>query len=664
MSTNENNNKNDDQFNGIKYKIFGKPRDLNDPTIFHKIALIPALAWIGLGGDGLSSSAYGPEEAFKALGQHTYLAIILVIMIMLTIFIISYSYSLIIEHFPSGGGGYIVATYTLGKNAGVISGCALIVDYVLTISVSIASCGDALFSFMPFPFQNWKIIFELFLIIILLILNIRGVKESVSILAPIFAVFILSHILLIGYGITSHLSKLHEITNEISNNFNVGLRTLGLGGMFLLLMRSYSMGAGTFTGIEAVSNGLQVMREPKVKTAKTTMLYMALSLALTAGGVLICYLLLDVKPITGKTLNAVLAENIFGSWRWLVFITIISEGALLFVAAQTGFIDGPRVMANMAIDRWFPTQFSNLSERFTIRNGILLMGFASIALLLLTHGSIVTLVVMYSINVFLTFSLSQIGMCKYYIKNRKREKNWLKLLPITLLGFIICFSILIATSLIKFGEGGWITLIITSMLILLCYKVKNHYNRIKRVVEKLNIDKMDIIPLKKIYNANPINPDEMTAIQLVSDYSGFGIHTFYNIINHFPNLYQNIIFISVAQVDSGSFKGANELKNLEQSCINMLEKYVELARKNGIRAAFYFKTGINITDTAVELCKEASEKYANSTIFTGLLKLKGERFYHKFLHNSFSYTIERKLLDYGITAVILPIVMESGREKN
>src|SRR5512139_2009845 len=133
----------------IRRRLFGKPRDLEDRSIFHKMALVPILAWVGLGADGLSSSAYGPEEAFKALGEHTYLAVFLGLATALTVFIISYAYSRIIEHFPHGGGGYIVATHMLGEKAGVVSGSALLVDYVLTIAVSIASCTDALFSFLP-----------------------------------------------------------------------------------------------------------------------------------------------------------------------------------------------------------------------------------------------------------------------------------------------------------------------------------------------------------------------------------------------------------------------------------------------------------------------------------------------------------------------------------
>ena len=133
----------------IRHRFIGMPRNINEPSLFHKISLIPLLAWIGLGADGLSSSSYGPEEAFKALGPHTYLAIFIAIGTAFTVFIIAYAYSRIIEHFPHGGGGYIVATHTISSKAGVVAGSALLVDYILTITVSLAACGDAIFSFLP-----------------------------------------------------------------------------------------------------------------------------------------------------------------------------------------------------------------------------------------------------------------------------------------------------------------------------------------------------------------------------------------------------------------------------------------------------------------------------------------------------------------------------------
>ncbi len=295
-------------WNKLKKILIGGPKSVEDPHIFHKISLVALLAWIGLGADGLSSSAYGPEEAFRALGSHTYLAIFLALATALTVFIISYSYSKIIEHFPHGGGGYLVASHTLGEKAGVISGSALLVDYVLTITVSVAACGDALFSFLPASLHHYKIAFSAILILVLVVLNLRGVKESVTALTPIFVTFFITHILLIGYGIFSHTFEVAPVIQNIHSGFQADLKTIGLVGVLAIFIRAYSLGAGTYTGIEAVSNGLQVMREPRVQTGKRTMALMAGSLAFTAGGLFLCYMLLRVEPVQGRTLNAVLAD--------------------------------------------------------------------------------------------------------------------------------------------------------------------------------------------------------------------------------------------------------------------------------------------------------------------------------------------------------------------
>ena len=211
------------------------------------------------------------------------------------------------------------------------------------------------------------------------------------------------------------------------------------------------MGAGTYTGIEAVSNGLGILREPQVQTGKRTMVYMALSLAIAAGGLFLAYLIAGVHPMEGQTMNAVLAGSVFGGGTFgggwfktaLIFATLVSEAGLLIIAAQTGFVDGPRVMANMAVDSWFPKRFASLSERFTMQNGVLLFGVASIAALLYTKGSVDILVVMYSINVFITFSLTEFSMSRFYFNQRKTYPGWIGKIYIHLIGLTMCSSILV-----------------------------------------------------------------------------------------------------------------------------------------------------------------------------------------------------------------------------
>ncbi len=643
----------------ILHAIIGAPKQVKDPNIFHKMSLIPVLAWIGLGADGLSSSSYGPEEAYRALGTHTYLAILLGLATAVTVFIISYAYSRIIEHFPHGGGGYIVATHMLGEKAGVISGSALLVDYVLTITISIAACVDALFSYLPLSFHHHKVAVACFLCILLIVLNIRGVKESILIMAPIFIVFVVTHLVMLLDGIFTHTDRFVPMANDFHAGIQQDISTIGFVGMLMLFLRAYSLGGGTYTGIEAVSNGMQIMREPRVKTGKRTMVYMAGSLAFTAGVLFLCYALLDVKPVEGKTLNAVIADNLFDDWgmgKMIAFITIFSEGALLLVAAQTGFVDGPRVMANMAVDSWFPHRFAALSERLTMRNGIVLMGVSAIALLIYTSGSVSALVIMYSINVFVTFSFSQLGMSRFYIRRRKEDFKWVRHLSVHLVGLALCATILVITTVEKFTEGGWMTLLITSIVICVCYLIRNHYLQVRNSVAELDKTLLSF-PTSGPPNSAPLDKRDLTAVQLVSGYSGFGVHTLLSILTTFPKIYKNIVFVSVAVIDSGSFKGAEEVEVLEQSVRSGLEKYVELARKLGLAADYRIEVGTDVVESAMNLCKTIAAEYPRSTVFTGQITFRLEKFYHKMLHNETAFAIQRRLQWDGITTVILPIRM-------
>jgi amino acid transporter len=637
--------------------IVGAPKHLKDPHLFLKMSLIPILAWIGLGADGLSSSAYGPEEAFKALGEHTYLAVFLGLATALTVFIISYAYSRIIEHFPHGGGGYIVATHMLGEKAGVVSGSALLVDYILTITVSVAACVDALFSYIPQGFHPYKVPVACLLLVVLIVLNIRGVKESIAVLAPIFIVFIATHLLMLLYGIFAHTERIAPLASEVHSNFGHDLSTIGIFGILMLFLRAYSLGGGTYTGIEAVSNGMQIMREPRVQSGKRTMIYLATSLAFTAGLLFLCYSLVGVKPVEGKTLNAVLADGLFASWpmgHWIAFVTIFSEGALLLVAVQTGFVDGPRVMANMAVDSWFPHRFASLSVRLTMRNGIVLMGVSAILLLIYTRGSVSAMIVMYSINVFLTFSLSQLGMSKFFIQRRKEDPKWLRHLSVHLVGLALCATILVVTVIEKFAEGGWLTVLITSMVIGLCYQIKGHYLRVRQGMKDLDETLLDV-PVSSHGEPPAIDRNAPTAIQLVSGYSGFGVHTLFSILSTFPKTYKNVIFVSVAMIDSGSFKGAEEIEALEASVKAGLEKYVAMAHKLGFAADYRTALATDVVESAVDLCKQTAGEFPRSTVFTGQITFRLEKFYHRLLHNETAFAIQRRLQWDVLTTVIMPI---------
>jgi len=643
---------------GAKAKriLFGPPRDLGDRRLFHRLSVVAFLAWVGLGADGLSSSCYGPEETFRALGQHTYLAVALAGAVVLTVFVISVAYSRVIEQFPTGGGGYVVASAILGERAGVVSGSALLVDYMLTIAMSIAAAGDALFSFLPGGWLGLKLPTEIFLIAALTVINIRGVKESILFLLPIFLLFLATHIVLIGGGILIHAPQLPATAKQVGTGFQTGFATLGLGGLLLLFARAYSLGGGTYTGIEAVSNGLPIMREPRVCTGKRTMLYMAISLACTAAGLIVCYLLWQVQFSPGKTLNAVLAERFAQSLGWgstFVVLTLVSEGALLVVAAQAGFIDGPRVLANMALDWWVPRRFATLSERLTTRNGIVLMGAAALAILLYAQGNVSRIVVMYSINVFLTFSITELSMCRLWLRDRRHKPDWNRKIRIHVIGLTMCITILVVTVSEKFREGGWLTLALTGGVIAMCFLVHRHYRTLQGQLAALFGSVKDIqrgagSPVR------PLDPALPTAVVLVGGYSSLGIHTLLAALRKFPEQFKNAVFLSVGVIDSGVFKGEETLDRLKQQTEQGLQKYVELAAGQGIPAACRFAIGTDLIAELERLCLETAHDFPHVIFFAGQLAFQRPRWYQSLLHNQTTFALQERLHPAGHTLVILP----------
>ncbi|HEV8720601.1 MAG TPA: APC family permease [Candidatus Binatia bacterium] len=646
----------------VKQILLGKPKDPLDPKVFHQVSLIAFLAWVGLGADGLSSSAYGPEEAYLALGNHFFLALPLAILMAVTVFVISVSYSHIIEAFPTGGGGYLVATKLLGAKIGLVSGSALIVDYMLTITISVASAGDQIFSFLPASIYGIKPSIEFGLIFFLIYLNLRGTKESVIFLLPIFLLFVVAHIFAISLGVIPKGSEIPALATTTYQRTVGDIQGMGLWTTVFLVLHAYSLGGGTYTGIEAVSNGLQALREPRVETGKKTMLYMSTSLAFTASGLLLCYLLNQVAHQPGKTLNASLFEKIYPSFfssdsaYVLVIVTLVTEAAILLVAAQTGFIDGPRVLSNMAIDSWVPHRFSHLSDHLVTQYGVWFMGLASLGFLLYTGGDVRLLVVMYSINVFLTFSLSQLGMCRHWWEVRDTEKTWVRKFFVNGLGLSFTAIILVFTVIIKFAEGGWVTLLVTSGFILLCYVIRWHYDEVRAALKTLDDTLMQIPFQPDLKSPVPAkDPNAPTAVLIVREFDGLAVHSLLSIGRLFPNHFKNIVFVSIGLIDSGRFKGQSEIENLRRTKEEDLKSFVEFANCLGWYAEYRYSLGVDLIQELVKSCKSVAKDFPKSVFFAGKLVFERENFLARLLHNHTPFTLEQRLQFEGLEMMILPI---------
>jgi hypothetical protein len=432
-------------------------------------------------------------------------------------------------------------------------------------------------------------------------------------------------------------------------------------------MRSYSLGAGTFTGIEAVSNGLPILREPRVKTAHRTMRYMSISLAVTVFGLAIAYILYEIGPQYGKTFNAILLDRVTAGWGvWgtrFVFITLLSEAALLFVAAQSGFLDGPRVLSNMALDRWVPTKFSSLSDRFVIQNGILIMGAAAFVMMLISRGSVRFLVVLYAINVFVTFSLSQFGMVRHWWKSRGESPKWRGPILVNCLGLAMTVFILVAMTILKFFEGGWITILVTGALIGVAVLIRRHYrgtvqllSRLDGLVEAAQSSATEYLGPNGT-ETRPQTPDlsAKTAVILVNGFNGLGLHTLFAVVRLFKDTFKNFVFIQVGALDAGNFKGSREIRNLKDHVQAEVDKYVQYMHRHGYHAEGFTAIGVDVVEEVRKITPRVIKRFPNAVFFGGQLVFPRESFITRLLHNYTVFAVQRNLYREGIPFVVMPI---------
>ncbi|MEO6097384.1 MAG: APC family permease [Fibrobacteria bacterium] len=661
-------------FQKLKIFILGSALNPADKNSFHSISLIAFFAWVGLGADGLSSISYGPENAFLILRDHPHLGIFVALGTILTIFVISASYSQIIELFPTGGGGYLVASKLLNPISGMVCGCALLIDYILTLTISIAAGADAIFSFLPPEWYRYKIEATVVGIIILAIMNLRGAKESIIILLPIFIVFLITHAFIIVYALFAHSGDIPALIASTSQDTRHSMTEMGWVGMFLLIMRSYSMGGSTYTGIEAVSNGLPMLREPKVQTGKRTMVYMSVSLAFTVFGLMAAYLLYDVQPEDGKTLNAVLFEQATAAWgpmagSLFVKITLFSEAAILVAAAQAGFMGGPRVLANMSLDHWYPTKFTLLSDRLVSQNGILLMAGFAIIMVALSGGSVEFLSVLYVITVFITFVLSQLGMVRHWASTRRKEDKWKRKLAVNGLGLVMCVVILGAVTFLKFNEGGWLAIVITGVLVAVALFVKHHYNNTAKMLKRMDnlvhaaqssqtTSISRIVSNGQAVEAAPepkFDPKARTAVMLVGGFNGLGLHTLFSIIRLFGGIYKNFVFVEIGLIDAGAFKGSDEVDNLQAHVRKELDGYVDFIRRHGYYGEGISSLSHDVVEGSAQLAPKIVERFPQAVFFMGQLVFPEESFLSRLFHNNVVFAVQRRLYHLGIPFIIMPV---------
>ena len=451
--------------------------------------------------DALSSTAYATEEILLVLavaaaathGQSFFYVLPVSLGIAMLLAIVAISYRQTIHAYPSGGGAYIVAKENLGTTPGLVAAAALLVDYVLTVSVSIAAGVAAITSAAQGTrfagLDNHKVILCLVFIAFIALANLRGVRESGALFATPTYLFIVSFLIMIAYGLFHYWAYGGAAPvpgpEELKTAEGYRLQPMTT----LLLLGAFSNGCAALTGIEAISNGVPAFKKPEEKNAAMTLVWMAVLLTTMFLGTSVMAYLFQVHPHQNETVISQFARIMFtGKLAWFYFVVQASTAAILVLAANTSFADFPRLASLLARDRFLPRQFANRGDKLVFSNGIIILAVFSGVLVVMFRGDTSRLIPLYAVGVFLSFTLSQLGMVRRW--NRTRSPRWKKSIVVNAVGAVATFTVLCVFIATKFIHGAWIVVVVIPLLVIFFRQIHEHYIDVAR---QLSMDGLEPI---------------------------------------------------------------------------------------------------------------------------------------------------------------------------
>ena len=468
----------------MKRLLVGRPI----PTDQQEHQLLPkTIALATFSSDAISSTAYATEEILfvtaaggssLALGLAHLIPISIVVAILLAIVVTSYRQT--IFAYPSGGGSYIVSRENLGEYPSLIAGASLLVDYILTVAVSISAGVAAIVSLPQFQsLVDQRVLLGLILIVLITVANLRGVKESGRVFAVPTYIYIASITLLVGYGLfRSFFGHINPVPFD-PHKAEVSAVTGGSLGLFLLL-RGFSSGAVALTGVEAISNGVPAFRRPKSHNAATTILWMGVILGVLFFGVSVLAHHLHPYPSHDETVISQMGRAVYGGGP-IYWILQFSTAAILTLAANTAYADFPRLSSIIARDGYLPRQFANRGDRLVFSNGVLFLAGAAAVLIIAFGGLTNALIPLYAVGVFTAFTLSQAGMVVHH--RRIKETGWKRNMVVNGVGAVATFIVLLIVAATKFTSGAWLPIVVVPLIIALFAGIKRHYDRVSRVLD-------------------------------------------------------------------------------------------------------------------------------------------------------------------------------------
>ncbi len=451
--------------------------------------------------DAISSTAYATQEILLVLVPVGGMAVLassdytfgfltpIAILVAVLLAVVANSYRQTIHAYPDGGGAYVVSRENLGEVPSLVAGGSLLVDYVLTVSVSVAAGTQAIYSAVP-SLAPYKVVLCLGFVAVLTLANLRGVKESGRLFAIPTYIYILALGALIAFGIFKltqgtlpQLPPDDEALAELARD--TGTMPLGLGGITLFLFaRAFSSGAVALSGVEAISNGIPAFRKPTSRNAATTLVWMAGILGVSFIGLTV--LAEHIRPTpteTGESVNSIIGRTVFGGTGAMYWILQASTAGILILAANTAYADFPRLAALVGKDGYLPRQFANRGDRLVFSNGILFLAAAASTLLVVFGGNVSALIPLYAVGVFTSFTLSQTGMVRHHLK--LREKGWRASVVFSVFGAVATSIVMMVVIVSKFTIGAWIPVVLVPLIVVAFKAVKAHY---AHVATKLRVE--------------------------------------------------------------------------------------------------------------------------------------------------------------------------------
>ncbi|MFC5468604.1 APC family permease [Cohnella suwonensis] len=452
----------------IKRLLIGRPLK---STALGEQKLNKTKALAILSSDALSSVAYGPEQiliVLVAVGVTAFwysVPIAIGVLVLLTALILSYRQ--IIYAYPHGGGAYVVSKENLGVWPGLISGGSLLVDYVLTVAVSVSAGTDAITSAFP-SLHEHTVLIAIAFVLFTTVLNLRGVTESASILAYPVYLFVLALFILIGVGI-------YDIaTGAVPPDLHASIGTPVAGISLFLLLKAFASGSSALTGVEAISNAILNFKSPAPANASRTLLMMGALLAVLFSGIVFLAYYYGISPRTEVTVVSQIAEQTFGR-HFMYFFIQGTTALILILAANTGYSAFPLLAVNLANDKFIPRIFTVRGDRLGYSNGIITLGFLSIVLIVAFQGNTEHLIPLYAVGVFIPFTMSQTGMMVKWI--RQKPKGWIFKLVVNSIGALISFTVTIMFFITKF-EQVWSVIVFLPTIIYVFHRIKKHYEAV------------------------------------------------------------------------------------------------------------------------------------------------------------------------------------------